>query len=411
VTKDDAGVWITFRETSGPIRAILLGTFISRLGGFVQTFLVLFLTHRGFSKVEAGTAFGSYGVGAVVGVFLGGVVADRLGPRRATLLSMLGSGALLMTVIYIRSFPALLGVIALVAVVTQLYRPAMTALLVELTPKHRRVMIMAMLRLATNLGTMVAPLLAVALISVSYNALFWVDGATNIGYAVVAAIALPRKKINPAAKPTSPSEPTGYRTVLADRRYLLYLAAIFINSAAYVQLVTSLPLAMEDAGIATAWFGALITLNGAMVLSCELLVTKFVQRWQPRHAGALSLALLGLALAVVTPQAGLAIFVVAGVLATTSEIIGQPTLFAYPGLIAGPGQTARYTAAMQTTWAMGTAIGASAGVALWSAIGKGSWWCWGLASLAAGALLWSGIRRKARTPEPAVLASVAGSEA
>lgn len=397
--KDDAGVWVTFQGASAPVRAILLGIFVSRIGAFVQTFLVLFLTHRGFSKIEAGTALGAYGIGAVIGVLIGGILADWLGARRATLVSMIGSGVLLIAVLYVKNYPTLLVTVILVATVAQFYRPASAALLSELTPQHRQVMIFAIYRLAFNLGTTIAPLVGVLLISISYNLLFWAEAIAAFAYAVIAAIALPRRKIVRAAKPTDDDAPppvskrAGYGVLLGDRRYLLYLVAMFINSAAYIQFVATMPLAMKDAGIATAWFGAMITLNGVMVLSCELLVTKVVQRWKRRIAAVSSLLLLGAALTVLTPRLGLSVFIAATVLGTLSEIVGGPTLFSYPGIAARPGLTARYMAAMQTMFGLGTAVGPAVGVALWSAIGRSSWWCWGLVCVASTAAAWFGLRQ------------------
>jgi MFS family permease len=285
-----------------------------------------------------------------------------------------------------------------IGLVAQLYRPASAALLSELTPKHRQVMIFAIYRLAFNLGTTIAPLIAVALIAVSYNLLFWAEAITACGYAVIAAVALPRRKIVRAA-PAGADAPSaggiGYRALLADRRYLLYLVVMFVFSAAYVQFVVTMPLAMKDAGIATAWFGAMITLNGVMVLSCELLVTKVVQRWPRRIAATGCLLLLGTGLTVLTPKLGLVVFVVATVLGTLSEIVGGPTLFSYPGIAARPGMTARYMASMQTMFGLGTAVGPAVGVALWNAIGRSSWWCWGLVCLASTGLAWSGLRHEA----------------
>jgi predicted MFS family arabinose efflux permease len=391
----DAGIWSTFRATSTAVRAILLGIFLSRLGSFLQTFLVLFLTHRGFSKIEAGTALGGYGVGSVLGVLVGGVLADRLGARIATIVSMAGSGLMLLTILYIHNYPLLFAMVVAIGLVAQLYRPASAALLSELTPKHRQVMIFAIYRLAFNLGTTIAPLIAVALIAVSYNLLFWAEAITACGYAVIAAIALPRRKIVRAAKEGDevPSAGgIGYRLLLADRRYLLYLVVMFVFSAAYVQFVVTMPLAMKDARIATAWFGAMITLNGVMVLSCELLVTKLVQRWPRRIAATGCLLLLGAALTILTPRLGLIVFVLATVLGTLSEIVGGPTLFSYPGIAARPGTTARYMAAMQTAFGLGAAAGPAVGVAAWNALGRGSWWLWGLVCIASTSLAWLGLR-------------------
>lgn len=389
MTEQDAGVWVTFRESSVPVRAILLGIFVNKLGAFVGTFLVLFLTHRGYTEVQAGTALGAFGAGTVLGVLVGGSVGDRLGARQATLVSMLGSAGLLIAILYVRDYWALLATVLLVGAVGQLYRPAASALLLDLTPAHRRVMISAMYRLALNLGTTVAPLIAVVLLTISYDLLLWAEAATACAYAVIAAIALPRRKVSTT---DSDEQRFGYVRLLADHRYLIYLVCMVIEGAAYVQFVASMPLAMQDAGLATAWFGALITLNGVMVLTCELLVTKVVQHWPFRVVASASYLLLGAALVVLVPPWGLAVFFAATVLGTFSEIVGGPTLWAYPGIAAPPGGTTRYVGAMQTTYGLGSAVGPVLGVWMWHEFGVLSWWFWGVVCIAAAGLAWYGVR-------------------
>src|SRR4029453_1492158 len=91
------GAIATWRRTSITAKALLFGVFVNRLGAFLQIFLVLFLTHRGFSAGQAGFALGVYGAGSVLGSFAGGWLSDRLSPRAATLISMLGSAALIVS--------------------------------------------------------------------------------------------------------------------------------------------------------------------------------------------------------------------------------------------------------------------------------------------------------------------------
>src|ERR1700712_2076365 len=109
--KDDAGVWITLRESSVAVRAMLAGVLVNQLGGFLQTFLVLFLTERGFSEVQAGLALGCYGAGCFLGVLVGGAFSDRLGPRSATFASMAGFAALLIVMLYVGNYPVLLTLV------------------------------------------------------------------------------------------------------------------------------------------------------------------------------------------------------------------------------------------------------------------------------------------------------------
>src|SRR4051794_12698842 len=157
-TPTDNGILVTWREAPRATKALLLGVFVNRLGAFIQIFLVLFLTSRGFSAGQAGFALGVYGAGAVLGTLLGGALADRLAPRTATLISMLGSAVLIVSILYLHSYPLLLLAILLVSTVGLVYRPAAQALITELTPPGRLVMMTAMYRLGLNLGTTATPL-------------------------------------------------------------------------------------------------------------------------------------------------------------------------------------------------------------------------------------------------------------
>jgi MFS family permease len=76
-----AGVLESLRAAPPAAKALLAGVFVNKLGGFLQLFVVLYLVHRGFSAVAAGSALGAYGLGSVLGVLAGGWLSDRLGRR------------------------------------------------------------------------------------------------------------------------------------------------------------------------------------------------------------------------------------------------------------------------------------------------------------------------------------------
>jgi predicted MFS family arabinose efflux permease len=393
---EDDGIWSTWKLSPTPVRAILLGVFVNRLGAFFQTFLVLFLTHRGFSAFQAGFALTAYGAGSMIGVLAGGALADRLGPRLATLGSMGGSAVMLLSVLYLHQYPALLVAVVLVGVIGQLYRPASATLLSELTAPQRQVMIFALYRWAMNLGTTAAPLVGALLISVSYDLLFWAEAITAISYGAIAAVALPRR----VPEPPGASDPgagrrsdEGYRAVLADRRFVLYLLAMLVNATVYVQYVSTLPLTMRDAGLATFWFSVVVALNGFIVITCELLVTKLTQRLPIKLVVGLGFALLGAGLSLYALPWGVAIFLIGTLVWTLAEIVGGPTMFAYPGLVAPAHLRGRYIGSMQLMFALGGAVGPGLGVFSYDAIGLNIWWCCGLASLLALVLAVSGMRR------------------
>jgi predicted MFS family arabinose efflux permease len=256
------------------------------------------------------------------------------------------------------------------------------------------VMVFALYRWALNLGTTIAPLLGALLVTVSYDLLFWAEAAAAGGFALIAVVTLPRA--TPAGGEPTSSEPAGgYRCVVRDRRYLCFLLATALNSLVYIQYISALPLAMRDAGLATAWFSVVVALNGFIVITCELLVTKLTQRLPARRVVSVGFLLLGAGLSFYALPLGVAGFVIGTVVWSSAEIVGGPTMFAYPGFAAPAHLRGRYVAAMQLMFSLGAAVGPVIGVAAYHVLGASVWWCCGAAC--AVALL---LGRFAMSPQP-----------
>jgi len=381
--KDD-GVFVTLREAPRAVKALLFGGFISRLAAFIQIYMVLFLTDRGFSATQAGLALGMYGAGAVVGSLAGGSLSDRLGARAVTLISMGGSALLIVSILYAPTYAMILVAVFMVSTVGQFYRPAAQTMLTELTPRHRVVMITAMYRLGLNLGMTAAPLIGAALLAVSYNALFWGEAAAALIFGGIVMFALPKRapkavrvaarKAEAEAAKAAPSEGrSGYLAVFADWRYSVYLLAMLLTSIVYCQYTATLPLDIAAAGISLWWYGAAVSLNGLIVITCELAMTKVVQKWPIRLTALFGLGLVsvGYAIYAISP---LPIWFMLGTLVwTLSEIIGGPTTFAYPALAAPERLRGRYIGAMQSVFGLGTAIGPVIGTLVWFQVGRSVW--------------------------------------
>lgn len=392
-----AGVLATWRETPRQAKALLAGVFVSKLAGFIQIFLVLFLTSRGFSSGQAGLALGLYGAGAVLGTFVGGSLSDRLSARTVTIISMLGSALLIVSIVYLDQYLLLLLAVLLVSAIGQLYRPAAQSLITELTPPNRLVMVTAMYRLCLNLGTTAAPLIGVALVSVSYDLLFWGEALAALVYCVIALRFLPRgsAQADPAAEtaadetaaaetaaaetagPDTAGEParhrksrSGYLALLEDWRYLVFLFAFLLLCTVYVQYTAVLPLAVIDAGLSTWWYGAVITINGAIVVTCEVVATRFTQTWPLRLTQLSGFALLAVGYGVYAIEMAPVFLVIGTLVWTLSEIIGAPTIWAYPGMVAPAKLRGRYFGSMQTMYGLGSTVGPIVGILLFEHVGQ-----------------------------------------
>jgi MFS family permease len=385
--KRPASITATLRQIPGRIWLVLFGMLVNRLGNFLQIFLVLYLTHKGFSASGAALALGAYGAGAIVGVLLGGAASDRLGYAWTITGSMLVAGALTLSLVHLTTLPMIAAVACVLGLVAQAYRPASAALLVEDTPAEQHVVMFAIYRMAFNLGTTAGPLLGALLLARSYDLIFYAEAAAQIAFALCAYVALiGRRGDRPQPVSTSGKDgaaKAGYAAVLRDGRYVLFMIALFLNAVVYIQHTSVLPLQIEADGLSPTFYASLLSLNAIMVIGLELLLTKYVQLLPGRVAVALGIGLVGVGMNLYIAGPTIAMFVVATLVWTLGEIIGTPTASAHPGRVAPPHLRGRYIAAAAFPMQIGYAAGPVLGVAVWSAAGGLVWWLSGAVTVVA----------------------------
>ena len=379
------GVLAVLRRTPTPVRYLLAGVLVNQLGAFVQTFMVLYLTVRGFSAGQAGVVIAAYSIGSVLGGLAGGELVHRVGPRATITTAMLGS-AVVLALVPLFSRPGLFGLLLvgllLAGLATQSYRPAAAVLLSELMPAPDRVMAFSMMRIALNLGAALSPLLAAALILIDWDLLLWFDAVTAVVYGLMAFRLLPALRIE--RDPVEPGEPrpggtrTAYGTLLRDGRFWFFLASVLLGSIIYVQYTVALPLKISAEGHSTGLYSAVLVTASVVLIVCELKITAYVTRWPGYVAATAGTALMGLGVAGFGISGGSAVALVACTIVFVFGImVNGPTMFAYPSTFPAAVK-ARYISAHQATFGLGMALGPLFGVAAWVTLGNGVWWLCGV---------------------------------
>ncbi|MBV9447806.1 MAG: MFS transporter [Streptosporangiaceae bacterium] len=385
--EEAVGILQTWRDAPLPAKALIIGTFVNRFGGFLQFFLVIYMTRRGFSSGQAAFAMGMYGAGSIFGVLVGGWLSDRIGPRRTIVLTMAGTAVLTVSILYLRNYALLVVIVAAVGVSCQAYRPASSSMLSRLVPPARHIMIFSMYRLAVNAATTISPLVAALMIEISWTLLFVTEGITILAYAVIVALAL-RNVSTPTRKTAGNGARVSYLVILRDRSYLFYLSAIFFTTLIYVQSLSTLPLMVERM-YNTFHYSILLALNGFMVVTCGLFVTKQVQKLATRTPILAGVALTGIGMTLFGLPAGYAVLVVGTLVWTTGELIAYPTLLqSYPAQ-AGPDHLrGRYIGAANSVYNAGMAVGPVIGITIYNHIGSNVWFLSGIVAVIATTLGW-----------------------
>lgn len=274
----------TYREAfSGLNRAVwllALTTLVNRSGTMVMPFLILYLTQQqGFSTTDAGRAMGTYGVGGVLGSYLGGWLCDRMPPRRVMIgsLALAGIGFILLGQIDTR--PGILITIFLLAVVGEGFRPANSAAVATASPPELRTRAFALNRLAINIGMSLGPTLGGFLAMVSYDWLFWVDGITCILASVL--IALTFHEGEKAAGEEKPAEAAG-RSPWRDRPFLAMMALFFLLAMITFQVISTFPLTLRDLyGFHEGRIGLVMAINTLLIVMFEMVLVHRVSGRDP----------------------------------------------------------------------------------------------------------------------------------
>jgi MFS family permease len=369
-------------------KLLLAGVAINRAGSFVPVFLALYITALGISPVKAGIALTCYGAGGIAGIVAGGSIADRLGPRVTIVASMLATALLVGALAALHAYLPILLASAGSGFAGAIFRPAATDLLARLTPRERLVLVSAAQRVALNVGATVGPLLGGLLASRSYSALFLVDAATCLGFALVAWKGLAPERGEAPRRMT----PGGYWVVLADRRYTCFLIAMLTIAVVEVQYIAALPLALSAEGISTTMFTTLVALNGLLVILLELPLTRVTQTWPMRRAITLGVALIALGLSLYGIDYAVVTLLAVTVLWTLGEIVAAPSANAYPALIAPAGLRGRYVAAATASQSLGFAVGPALGAAVFAAGGAAVWAACALVGAFAVTMSAAGVR-------------------
>ena len=271
---------------------LALVSFINRAGTMVFPFLAVYLTQElGFSKPQAALILTSFGAGAVFGTILGGRLSDKIGFYKVMFWSLFITGILFFFLQHISSLVGLCLAVFVVGVVGDSFRPAnMASISAYCKPEHYT-RSLSLVRLAINLGFGMGPALGGILAhGFGYHWLFWVDGVTCIGAALLLRYFLVEKKKGPKESEDVLQPLEKVMSPYRDKQFLFFMLLVALNSIAFLQFFSMVPVFLKE-----AWhweeniIGFLIAGNGIIITFVEM---PLIFHLEGRHRK-ISLVMLG----------------------------------------------------------------------------------------------------------------------
>tara|TARA_B110000967_G_scaffold205357_1_gene249747 strand:+ start:158 stop:1366 length:1209 start_codon:yes stop_codon:yes gene_type:complete len=335
----------TFKGLSKEVWWLSLITLINRAGTMVIPFLSLYLNKNlNFSIPDIGWIMSFFGLGSVVGTWIGGKLTDKIGYYKVMFVSLILTGIFFVLLQYVTTFKGFCAGIFLVMLVADAFRPAMFVALSAYSKPENKTRSVTLIRLAINLGFSAGPAVGGFIITgIGYQGLFWIDGVTCALAAVLLLQVLHPKKVKTQDEVKVENPVSAYK----DRPFWIFFIAMFIFGFVFLQYFSTIPLYYKD-----AWFlseleiGLLMGFNGFFIFIFEMPLIKWLEN--PKNSKiklvAIGLFLVAISFIVLNMSSWVGILLVGMLLMTVGEMIAFPFSNAFAVERAKKGNQGEYMA-------------------------------------------------------------------
>ena len=365
----------TFDGLSKEVWWLSLITLINRAGTMVIPFLSLYLTEDlGFTLSNVGTIMTAFGLGSVIGSWLGGKLTDKIGYYKIMVFSLFISGFMFIGLQYLKTIYTLsLGIFALM-VVADMFRPAMFVALSAYSKPENKTRSVTLIRLAINLGFSAGPAVGgLIIVSLGYGGLFWVDGITCIAATLLLIKVLNPKKTRVQDEIKVDNPYSAYK----DKPFIIFLFALFLFGFIFLQYFSTMPLYYRERHLLSELeIGLLLGANGFFIFLLEMPLIKYLEN--TRFAKT-SLILFGAFLTAISflilnfsSWSGILIF--AMFLMTVGEMIAFPFANAFALQQAKKGNQGEYMALYSIAFSFAHIFGHKSGMELVEGVGYDNTW-------------------------------------
>ncbi len=268
-----------FRGFTREVWILAIITFINRAGTMVLPFLSKYLKEDlGYSYSQVGWIMVCFGLGSMLGSFMGGKLSDKIGFYKVMVFSLFTSGLLFFVIQFVTSFWGLCLSMFLIMSVADMFRPAMFVSIGSYAKPENRARAFTLVRLAVNLGFAAGPALGgLIIMNMGYHGLFWADGITCIIAITIFAILVKEKKAVIEEKVYELE--TKPKSVFDDKIFWIFLFVCFATAMIFFQIFSTLPLYHhEKYGLTEFQTGLLMTLNGLLIFILEMPIVSYFER-------------------------------------------------------------------------------------------------------------------------------------
>lgn len=250
---------------------LALATLINRSGTMVMLYMSIYLKNElKFDLIQIGAVMTSFGIGSLLGSFLGGWLSDKIGYYKVLWSSLILAGIGFVFLIFVQDFYLICLIVVLTTLFGDMFRPASYVAVKAYSKAENQTRAIAIVRLAVNLGFTLGPAIGGILATIyGFHWVFILDGITCILSSFAILTFLPEKAI--VSSDTNTDKKGRLMDIFNNKTYLGFLVFSFLVSIAFFQLFTILPLYLNDVfEYSKKNIGYLMGLNGLLIIIIEM---------------------------------------------------------------------------------------------------------------------------------------------
>lgn len=367
------------------VLVLVIGGFIQSVGNSLMWPLNSLFMHTilGRTLTEAGTLLALQSAISLLGQFLSGFLADRYGARRVMIIGLIMAA---LSVGSIGIFPVwgvyapgfILFGLAQAFIFVPLY-----ALIHAVWPEGGR-RGFNLLYVFNNAGVAVGTAAGGMIAQVSFRLIFSLNAVAFLIYLLIVVVGVsertaPIHLIPPKQQTERLTKDKGFKVLLA------LSGGIFCTWGAYVQLVTILPVVMNQLGFSLFSYSILWTINGIFIVTLQPLINWVIRTWAQSYKRQFYLAaiLLSIGFVILMGKLPYASYVIAMFILTLGEMLILPAVPAAAAQLAPESKKGAYQGIIGGASSGGRMIGPLLGGIMYDYSGGSG--VWGLAIAFMGA--------------------------
>ena len=274
----------TFKGLSREAWMLSIVMLINRSGSMVLPFLGVYMTdHLKFSLENAGIVLSFYGIGSVLGSWLGGFLTDKFGEYYIQSWSLFLSAPIFIIMPFFSSVGMMALLIFLQSTISDTFRPANSVAITKYARPENLTKAFSLNRMAINLGFSIGPALGGILSGISYNFLFIVNGIGAVTAGIIYVIFFRRRnkifREKKKLEPTKPIEKTVTKSPYKDYPFLLYSFLCAVFAVCFFQFFNTIPLFYKDvAKLDQSTIGFILGYSGFIIVLLEMPLVSLAER-------------------------------------------------------------------------------------------------------------------------------------